>query len=159
MQQENQTDFIEKLMALIETADKTQNLNTEKLKANKLVLYFYPKDMTPGCSLEAQEFNQLYPQFQQNGIEVIGISLDNLTRHNKFCQKFDLQFPLLSDEDHKICDLFGVYKLKKLYGKEFYGIERSSFFIENNQIKNKWLKVKAKGHAAEVLEFINQTNK
>ena len=117
-----------------------------------LVLYFYPKDSTPGCTTEGLEFNALLPEFAKLGYTVAGISSDGVKSHQNFCAKQGFNFELLSDADETVCRLFNVIKLKKLYGKESYGIERSTFVLDKNGgIAHEWRKVKAAGHAAEVL--------
>lgn len=125
------------------------------LRGKKAVLYFYPKDSTPGCTLEGQQFRDLYPQFQQAGCEIFGVSRDSLRRHENFKAKQSFPFELISDEDETLCRLFDVIKLKKLYGREYLGIERSTFLLdEQGTLRRQWRKVKPKGHAAEVLEAV-----
>lgn len=122
-----------------------------------LIVYFYPKDNTPSCTTEGIEFNQLLPQFQAAGYTVVGISRDSIQSHQKFCQKQNFQFLLLSDTDETVCKQFDVLKLKKLYGKEHIGIERSTFVLDKNgMIIHEWRKVKAANHAQEVLNTISQ---
>jgi len=118
-----------------------------------LVLYFYPRDDTPGCTIEGQEFQALLPKFRRAGVRVLGISRDTLAAHEKFCRKFGFGFELLSDVDEKVCLLFGVMKDKNMYGKKVRGIERSTFLVDTRGVlRREWRKVKAEGHAAEVLE-------
>ncbi|MCG9055315.1 peroxiredoxin [Laribacter hongkongensis] len=120
-----------------------------------LVLYFYPKDNTPGCSNEAQAFAALHADFEAAGCEVAGISRDSLKSHENFRAKFDLPFPLLSDPDETVCNLFGVMKLKNMYGKQVRGIERSTFLIgEDGRIEAEWRGVKVPGHAEAVLAAV-----
>ncbi|MCG9096758.1 peroxiredoxin [Laribacter hongkongensis] len=120
-----------------------------------LVLYFYPKDNTPGCSNEAQAFAALHADFEAAGCEVAGISRDSLKSHENFRAKFDLPFPLLSDPDETVCNLFGVIKLKNMYGKQVRGIERSTFLIgEDGRIEAEWRGVKVPGHAEAVLAAV-----
>ena len=122
-------------------------------KGGKLVLYFYPKDMTPGCTLEGQDFRDLHPAFKRAKTTVLGISKDSCERHAKFRAKEDFPFELLSDEDGKVCGLFDVIREKSLYGRKFMGIERSTFLIDaTGKLVREWRKVRVKGHAAEVLE-------
>ena len=124
-------------------------------RGKKLVIYFYPKDSTPGCTTESQQFRDLYPQFQQAGCEVAGISRDSIKSHENFKAKFSLPFALLSDADEAACSQFGVIKMKKLYGKEVRGIERSTFVIDRDgALCREWRGVKADGHAQEVLQFV-----
>lgn len=120
-----------------------------------LVVYFYPKDHTAGCTTEGLEFNQLLPEFAELGYTVVGISRDSVKTHQNFCQKQGFAFELLSDADETVCRLFDVIKLKKLYGKESYGIERSTFVLDTQgQIAHEWRKVKAAGHAETVLQTL-----
>ena len=125
------------------------------LKGKKIILYFYPKDNTPGCTTEGIEFNKLLSQFKKQNALVFGISRDNLNSHDKFIRKFDFKFDLLSDEDESLCQLFDVIKEKNMYGKKVMGIERSTFVIDENLILvGEFRKVKALGHAAEILSFL-----
>ncbi len=118
----------------------------------KLVLYFYPKDNTSGCTKEGQAFAELYPQFRKARIEVLGISPDSLASHEKFKAKYDFPFELLADEDKKACTLFDVYKEKSMYGRKYMGVERSTFLIDaEGVLRQEWRKVKVPGHAEEVL--------
>jgi thioredoxin-dependent peroxiredoxin len=119
----------------------------------RLVLYFYPKDDTSGCTREAEQFRDLYPKLRRAGIEVLGISRDSLLRHEKFKAKYGLPFELLSDEDQTLCRLFDVIHEKSLYGRKFMGIVRSTFLFDSKGIlRHEWRKVKVDGHAEEVLE-------
>jgi peroxiredoxin Q/BCP len=136
-------------------SSQDEELRLKDLKGQKVVLYFYPKDNTPGCSIQAQEFNKLLPQFKKINAQVVGISRDSLKSHDKFIAKFDLKFPLLSDEDEKLCELFDVIKEKNMYGKKVMGIERSTFVIdEKGKLVGEFRKVKAEGHAKEILDFV-----
>jgi thioredoxin-dependent peroxiredoxin len=133
------------------TGDKTVQL--KELRGKKVVLYFYPKDMTPGCTNESQDFRDLHGQFERAGAVVLGVSRDGLPSHDKFRAKHDLPFDLLSDPDETLCRQFDVIRSKSLYGRKFLGIERSTFLIdEDGKLRREWRKVKVKGHAAEVLE-------
>ena len=121
----------------------------------KLILYFYPRDNTAGCSVEAQAFAELYPQFKKAGAVILGISPDSLASHEKFKQKFSLPFELLADEDTSLSTAFGVYKEKSMYGRKFMGVERSTFLIdEKGVLRREWRKVKVPGHAAAVLDAV-----
>ena len=121
-----------------------------------LVLYFYPKDSTPGCTTEAQQFRDLYPEFVAAGCVVVGVSRDSLRSHENFKAKQDLPFALLSDADEALCTRFAVIKEKKLYGKLVRGIERSTFVIDKaGKLRREWRAVKVAGHAQEVLDFVN----
>jgi len=124
-------------------------------KGKPLVLYFYPKDSTPGCTAEAQQFRDLYPEFKTQGSEIWGISRDSLKSHATFKAKQNLPFELLSDAEEQVCNLFGVIKLKNMYGKQVRGIERSTFVIDAaGVLRREWRGVKLPGHAQEVLDFI-----
>lgn len=124
-------------------------------KGKKIVLYFYPKDSTPGCTTEGIEFNEMLSQFKKQNAEVYGISRDSLKSHDKFICKYDFKFDLLSDEEEEVCKLFDVIKEKNMYGKKVLGIERSTFVIDEVQkLVGEFRKVKAEGHAAEILKFI-----
>ena len=112
------------------TAESTQGTITlSELKNSFVVLYFYPKDNTSGCTLEGRDFSALYSQFQSHGCQVIGVSRDSLKSHQNFCTKQGFPFPLISDSDETLCRLYDVMKLKKMYGREYMGIERSTFLI------------------------------
>lgn len=135
------------------TSDTTVTLS--QLAGKKLVLYFYPKDSTPGCTTEGQNFRDLYPEFQKAGCEIFGVSRDSLKRHENFKAKQAFPFELISDESETLCRLFDVIHLKKLYGREYEGIERSTFLIDGQGVvRRAWRKVKVKGHADEVLEAV-----
>lgn len=120
-----------------------------------LVVYFYPKDNTPGCTAEGLDFNARLAQFEKLGYTVVGISRDGVKSHQNFCTKQGFRFELLSDKDETVCKLFDVIKLKKLYGKESLGVERSTFVLNaEGEIMYEWRKVKVGGHAQEVLETL-----
>ena len=125
------------------------------IHSEALVIYFYPKDNTPGCTTEAQQFRDLYPQFLQAGCGIVGISRDSIKSHENFKAKFTLPFVLLSDTDETVCNLFGVIKQKMMYGKQVRGIERSTFLLDNKGvIRKEWRGLKADSHAQEVLDFV-----
>jgi len=125
------------------------------LKGRKVVLYFYPKDSTPGCTLESQQFRDLNGEFAAAGAVIFGISRDSLKSHDKFRTNECLPFDLLSDGDETVCRLFDVIKLKNMYGKQVQGVERSTFVIDGDGVlAREWRKVKADGHPAEVLEAV-----
>jgi peroxiredoxin Q/BCP len=125
-------------------------------KGRGVVLYFYPKDNTPGCTTEGQDFSALHAQFQSKGWELFGISRDSLKSHESFKAKFSFAFDLLSDVDETVCELFGVMKLKNMYGKQVRGIERSTFVITpDGQVARAWRGVKVPEHAKEVLSFVS----
>lgn len=119
------------------------------------VLYFYPKDNTPGCTTEGQDFRELYPLFQAMDCDVYGVSRDSLKSHEHFKAKLGLPFELISDPDEQVCELFGVMKLKNMYGKQVRGVERSTFVIDPlGRIARAWRGVKVPEHARQVLEFV-----
>ena len=119
---------------------------------SNVVLFFYPKDMTPGCTIEAQEFRDLQAQFRRAKTQVVGISRDSCTSHQKFRTKENLNYELLSDEEESLCKLFDVIREKNMYGKKVFGIERSTFLIDSEgKLAAEWRKVKAEGHAQVVL--------
>ena len=130
-------------------------LSLASMKGKIVVLYFYPKDMTPGCTTESQDFRDRSEDFEKAGAVIVGASKDSVARHDKFVAKHNLPFALLSDEDGTLCADYGVWKLKKLYGREFMGIERSTFIIDaKGVIRHIWRKVKVKGHVNEVLNTV-----
>ncbi len=134
-------------------ANGGKSLSLSSFSGKKVVLYFYPKDMTPGCTVEAIDFSALSSDFEKAGTVVIGVSKDSPKRHDKFCKKHSLKIHLVSDTEGILCDAYQVWKEKSMYGRTFMGIERSTFLIdENGLIAAVWPKVKVKGHAAEVLE-------
>ena len=123
------------------------------LRGTALVLYFYPKDSTPGCTLEGQDFQRLLPAFRRRGARIFGISRDSLASHEKFCAKFGFGFELLADEEEKACKLFDVIHEKNMYGRKVMGVERSTFLLDARGIlRNEWRKLKVDGHALAVLE-------
>ena len=135
------------------TGDKTIQLKA--LRGKKVVVYFYPKDATPGCTTEGQDFRDLHSKFKRQNTVIFGVSKDSLASHEKFKAKQSFPFDLISDEDGKLCDKFDVIKEKSLYGRKFMGIERSTFLIdEDGKLRQEWRKVRVKGHAAEVLEAV-----
>lgn len=120
-----------------------------------VVIYFYPKDSTPGCTTQGIQFRDAYPQFQQHNTEIFGVSRDSLKSHENFKAKFTFPFELLADTEELACSLFNVIKMKNMYGKQVRGIERSTFVIDKNgTLVKEWRGVKVDGHAAEVLNFI-----
>lgn len=124
-------------------------------KGSAQVLYFYPRDNTPGCTLEGQQFQQLLPAFRRAGARVYGISRDSVASHEKFCAKMGFGFELLADVDEKACKLFDVIREKNMYGKKVLGIERSTFLVDaGGVLRREWRKVKVDGHAAAVLEAV-----
>ena len=136
------------------TSDATFRLS-DFLDKNHVVLYFYPKDSTPGCTTEGQNFRDLYSEFLAADTVIFGVSRDTMRRHENFKKKQAFPFELISDEDGEICKLFDTFKLKKLYGREYMGIERSTFVINKQGIlTHEWRKVKVKNHVNEVLDAV-----
>lgn len=127
----------------------------EDLRGKWVVLYFYPKDNTPGCTVEAQEFTALKPEFEKRGAVILGLSPDSIAKHKNFTEKHSLDITLLSDPEHEILERFGAWRLKKNYGKEYMGVARSTVLIDpDGVIRHVWPDVKAAGHAAAVLELL-----
>lgn len=126
-----------------------------KLKGKCVVLYFYPKDNTPGCISEGTQFRDLHGEFKKAGCEVFGLSRDSIRSHENFKAKMEFPFELLSDEEEKACSLFGVIKMKNMYGRQVRGIERSTFVLDGKGVlKKEWRGVKVPGHAQKVLDFV-----
>lgn len=137
------------------TAQATSGLtvNLSDLAGKTLVLYFYPKDNTPGCTTQGQGFRDLYPEFQAAGAVVFGVSKDSLRTHENFRQKHRFPFDLISDPDETLCRQFDVIRMKQMYGKQYEGIERSTFLIDGQGVLcQQWRKVKVPGHVEEVLK-------
>jgi thioredoxin-dependent peroxiredoxin len=129
------------------------SVSLKDLKGKAVVLYFYPKDSTPGCTKEACGFRDLMPDFSKVDAEIIGVSKDSVKRHDNFKAKYELPFLLASDEAGDVCERYGVWVEKSMYGKKFMGIERATFLIDaNGKVRNVWRKVKVPGHVEEVLE-------
>lgn len=134
-------------------ATSGQSVNLETLKGTKLVIYFYPKDNTPGCTTQGQDFRDLHADFVAAHTLILGVSKDSLRSHENFKAKQSFPFELISDSDETLCRLFDVIKLKQMYGKEYEGIERSTFLIDQHGVlRREWRKVKVNGHVAEVLQ-------
>jgi|TARA_B110000438_G_C15742040_1_gene618929 peroxiredoxin Q/BCP len=137
-------------------ATSNQEIQIPDTLGRNIVLYFYPKDDTPGCTIEGNDFTRLHESFSSNNTVIYGVSRDSIKSHEKFREKFNYTIDLISDEDESLCKLFDVIKLKKLYGKEHMGIERSTFVISpSGDVLKEWIKVKVDGHAEEVLEFVS----
>ncbi|RQS06805.1 peroxiredoxin [Burkholderia sp. Bp9002] len=131
------------------------DLSLADLRGKKLVLYFYPKDNTPGCTTEGLQFRDLYPKFKKAGAEIVGVSRDSLRSHDNFKAKLELPFALVSDGDEALCTLFDVIKMKKMYGKEVRGIERSTFLIDaDGVLRQAWRGIKVPGHVEDVLKAV-----
>ena len=132
-----------------------ESISSSALKGKKVVLYFYPKDSTPGCTTEAQQFRDLHEKFAKAGAVILGVSRDSIKSHENFKAKLGLPFKLLSDTDETLCNQFGVIKMKNMYGKQVRGIERSTFVIDaKGVLRHEWRGVKADGHAAAMLEAV-----
>ena len=133
-------------------SDSGESVKLSDLRGKQVVLYFYPKDDTPGCTTQACGIRDAYGEFEREGAVVLGVSPDDERSHVKFKEKFDLPFTLLADEEHKVADDYGVWAEKKYMGKTYWGVERSTFLIDKQgRIAKSWRKVKVPGHAAEVL--------
>ena len=127
------------------------------LRGQNVVVYFYPKDSTPGCTLEGQDFRDLHARFKRQKTVILGVSKDSIASHDKFRAKQKFPFDLLSDPDEKLCRKFDVVREKNMYGRKFIGIERSTFLIDvDGKLRREWRKVKVKGHAAEVLDAVKE---
>jgi thioredoxin-dependent peroxiredoxin len=136
-----------------ESTDGTFELSAHR--GHPVVLYFYPKDNTPGCTTEGARFRDLYPKFRAAGAEIVGVSRDSLKSHQSFKAKMAFPFPLISDPDETLCNRFGVMKMKNMYGKQVRGIERSTFLIgPDGKLAREWRGVKVPGHADEVLAAV-----
>ncbi|AKP73666.1 Putative peroxiredoxin bcp [Piscirickettsia salmonis] len=132
-------------------------VDSQALKGKNWVIYFYPRDNTPGCTTEGQEFRDAKNDFNSCNTAIFGVSKDSLHVHEGFKAKHSFPFELISDPEETLCQLFGVIQLKKLYGKEYLGIERSTFFIDEQGIlRQEWRKVKVKGHVADVLSTVQK---
>jgi thioredoxin-dependent peroxiredoxin len=132
-------------------ADDGSTVSLDDLRGKRVVLYFYPKDDTSGCTAQACEFRDALPSISGVGAVVLGVSPDPVSSHEKFKAKYDLNFPLLADEDHTVAEAYGVWKEKSMYGRKYWGIERSTFLIDaDGVIEKAWRKVKPKGHAEMV---------
>lgn len=134
-----------------------ESVTLSEYKGKNVVLYFYPKDMTPGCTTEACDFRDHHESFEDLDAVILGVSPDPVESHEKFINKHDLPFLLLADEDHQVAEQFGVWKLKKNFGKEYYGIERSTFIIDKDgNLSEEYRKVKVDGHVEAALEYIRE---
>ena len=139
------------------TGDK--KIRLKDLRGSNVVIYFYPKDATPGCTLEGQDFRDLHGRFKRQNTVILGVSRDSIVSHEKFKAKQNFPFDLLSDPDEKLCNQFDVIKEKNMYGRKMMGIERSTFLIDaDGKLRAEWRKLKVKGHAEEVLEAAKVLN-
>lgn len=136
-------------------ASGERNISLQDMRGKNLVIYFYPKDNTKGCTTESVDFKDHYAAFQAANTEILGVSRDSVRSHNNFVKKYDFPFALLSDSDEELCKTFDVIKEKSMYGKTYMGIERSTFVLDGEgRLLKEWRKVKVKGHVAEVLEYV-----
>jgi len=136
-------------------SDEGADVTLSDLRGRKVILYFYPKDDTPGCTTEACAFRDSLSRFEEVEATVLGVSPDSVESHREFRDKFDLTFPLLADEEHTVAEAYGVWKEKNMYGRKYMGIERSTFLIgEDGIIVDLWRKVKVKGHAERLAELL-----
>lgn len=134
-----------------------KNVSLSDFRGKKVILYFYPKNMTPTCTQQACDFRDYSAEIQKAGAEIVGISPNPISSHETFINKYSLPFLLLADEDKKVCSLYGVWKLKKMYGREYMGVERSTFLIdEDGKLIEEWRKVRIKGHIDKILQRMEQ---
>ncbi len=132
-------------------------VSLEQFAGKPLVLYFYPRDNTPGCTKQGEGFRDLYDRFREHGCEIVGVSRDKLASHEKFAAKYDFPFPLIADTDETLCRQFDVIKEKNMYGKKVMGIERSTFLFDaDGKLVREWRKVRVPGHVEEVLEAVRE---
>ena len=149
-------DIGKKIKDITVTTTDNKNKLSDYLNKN-LILYFYPRDMTPGCTTESIEFNENISKIKRAGWNVVGVSRDTIKSHLKFIDKHSFKFPLISDEDEKVCNMFNVIKEKSLYGRKYMGIDRSTFLISTDlKIISLWRNVKVKGHVDEVINKIKE---
>ena len=152
-----QAELGKKVPAFNLPATGNQKIRLSNLKGKNVVIYFYPKDATPGCTQEGHDFTDNITKFKRRNTVVLGVSRDTIKSHEKFKEKQGYKFDLLSDEEEIVCNIFDVIKMKNMYGKKVRGIERSTFLIdENGKLQREWRKVKVAGHVDEVLEAIKE---
>ncbi len=145
----------DKIPNLTVATTKNEALQLSDYKGKKLVMYFYPKDNTPGCTQEGKDFTEHYAELQKLNTEVVGVSKDTLKKHSNFIEKYDFSFDLIADTEEELCQVMDVIKEKNMYGKKYMGIERSTFiFDENGVLTHEFRKVRVKGHIDQVLEAI-----
>lgn len=141
--------------SLQSTSDKT--ISSKDLTGHNTVIYFYPKDSTPGCTTEGRDFSALYEEFKTLNTVIYGVSRDSIRAHENFKKKQEFPFELISDPDETLCNIFDVIKLKKMYGREYMGVERSTFLLNGaGELIQEWRKVKVKGHAQDVLDAVKE---
>lgn len=149
-----------KVPAFTLPATGDRKIKLSEFKGKNVVLYFYPKDSTPGCTREGQDFRDLHSKFKRSNTVILGVSRDSISSHEKFREKQAFPFDLLSDQEEELCQIFDVIKMKNMYGKKVRGIERSTFLIDPaGKLRQEWRKVKVDGHAEEVLEAVRTLNK
>ena len=135
--------------------DEGETVKLSALRGKPVVLYFYPKDDTPGCTTEACEFRDAYDRFREQGVEILGVSPDTEASHRKFKSKYDLPFTLLADPEHEVAEAYGVWKEKRNYGKTYHGVERSTFVVDaDGKVARAMRGIRPAGHAAKVLETL-----
>ncbi len=138
-------------------ATNGENVSLADFRGKNIVLYFYPKDMTPGCTTQACDFRDYHQNFTELDCVILGVSPDSQVKHEKFIEKYNLPFLLLVDEEHKVSETYEVWKLKKNFGKEYMGIERSTFVIDKEgKLVKEWRKVKVQGHVEEALQYVKE---
>ncbi|HUR41693.1 MAG TPA: peroxiredoxin [Verrucomicrobiae bacterium] len=146
---------MKKLPDLTLPANGGKNISLQDFKGKPLVLYFYPKDNTPGCTQEGIDFRDLYKEFTKAGAALVGVSRDSVRSHDNFVEKYKLPFPLLSDADETLCKAFDAIVEKSLYGRKYMGVDRSTFLFDKaGTLRREWRGVKVKGHATEVLDAV-----
>jgi len=145
----------EKIPDFTATSTSDSEFSLSENVGKNIVIYFYPKDNTPGCTMEGEDFRDQFEAFRSNNAIIVGVSRDSVKSHDKFICKYNFPFDLLADEDETVCQLFNVIKEKNMYGRKYMGIERSTFLINSNgTLINEWRKVKVKGHVEEVLDAL-----
>ncbi len=151
------TNKTPKLSNTAVAATGSRELKLQDFAGNPVVVYFYPRDNTPGCTTQGQGFRDLYPEFKALNCEIVGISRDKAATHDKFAEKHGFPFPLLADTEEKLCNEFDVIKEKNMYGKKVMGIERSTFLFDaNGKLARDWRKVRVPGHVEEVLQAVRE---
>jgi thioredoxin-dependent peroxiredoxin len=145
----------DKLPSIELDATSQQSINLAKIKNKHVIVYFYPKDSTPGCTTEGQDFRDNFKEFEKLNTLIFGVSRDSIKSHERFKEKQEFPFELISDPEEELCKAFDVIKLKKMYGKEYLGVERSTFLFNNKgKLVEEWRKVRVKGHVDRVLESV-----
>ena len=146
----------QKLQVFLALVDENKELSLDNFQGSYLVIYFYPKDKTSGCTIESQDFRDYKNKFSKKNCKIVGVSRDSIKSHKSFIEKESLNFPLLSDPDETMCNAYGVMKEKSMYGRKYMGIERSTFLISpDGSLIKEWRGVKVPGHVEEVYEFLS----